>query len=230
MGAGVNTVLFDLDGTLADTAPDLAYALNRLRRERELDELPFEAIRNHVSHGSTGMVRVGFPEVPEHSEEFERLRQRFLAIYDQNLFLETRLFPGMEAILAYLERRGMRWGVVTNKPAWLTDPLIRALGLERRAACVVSGDTTDQRKPHPKPLLHACELVGSPPTACVYVGDASRDIEAGRAARMQTLVALYGYIDETQRPAEWGADGMIEEPRQILDWLLERGPRETMAG
>lgn len=127
----------------------------------------------------------------------------------------------MEPLLAYIERKGMRWGVVTNKPAWLTDPLMEALELAARAACVVSGDSTDERKPHPKPLLRACELAGSPPRECVYVGDARRDVEAGRAANMHTLVARYGYIDSAERPEDWGADAIINEPREILDWLLE---------
>lgn len=219
----VTTVLFDLDGTLADTAPDLAFALNRLRLEQGRQELPFAAIRDHVSHGSTALVRIGFPELDPKGDAFARLRQRFLEIYNENLYLDTRLFPGIESLLAYLEKQRMRWGVVTNKPAFLTDPLMRALGLFERAACVVSGDTTDERKPHPKPLLHACELAASAPAQCLYVGDASRDIEAGRAAGMHTLVALYGYIDDTQVPQDWGADGMIDDPRQILDWLLESG-------
>lgn len=223
----VTTVLLDLDGTLADTAPDLAYAVNRLREEEGREPLPFEALRDHVSHGSTAMVRIGFPETNEDSDRFARLRQRFLEIYDQNLFLDTKLFPGMEALLAYLEKRGMKWGVVTNKPGWLTDPLMEALGLAERAACIVSGDTTQERKPHPLPLLHACEITRSLPMECLYVGDASRDIEAGRAANMHTLIALYGYIDETQRPHEWGADGMIHEPREILDWLLDNGLHEA---
>jgi phosphoglycolate phosphatase len=213
----VSTVLFDLDGTLADTAPDLAYALNLLLEEEGREPLPFARIRNQVSNGSTALVRLGFGEHPE----FERLRQRFLEIYSENLFLDSRLFPGMDALLAFIERRGMQWGIVTNKPAFLTDPLVARLGLDSRAACVVSGDTTAQRKPHPEPLFHACRQAGSPPVECVYVGDASRDIEAGRAADMQTLVALYGYIEADERPQEWGATAMIEEPRHILDWLIE---------
>ncbi|MDX5334279.1 MAG: HAD-IA family hydrolase, partial [Gammaproteobacteria bacterium] len=154
-------------------------------------------------------------------------RQRFLDIYNENLHLDTELFPGMASLLAYIERHGMNWGVVTNKPAFLTDPLMASLGLTARAACIVSGDTTDERKPHPKPMLHACELAGSSAGECLYVGDASRDIEAGRRAGMATLVALYGYIDEFQKPEEWGADGMINEPREILDWLLEADPQRA---
>ncbi|MDX9767784.1 MAG: HAD-IA family hydrolase, partial [Ectothiorhodospiraceae bacterium] len=149
---------------------------------------------------------------------------RYLDIYANNRHLDTVLFPGIPAILAYLEKQGMRWGVVTNKPAFLTDPLMSTLGLSARAACIVSGDTTDRSKPHPKPMLHAAELARTPPEDCLYVGDAARDVEAGRAAGMRTLVALYGYIDETERPTEWGADGLIRDPREILDWILEADP------
>jgi N-acetyl-D-muramate 6-phosphate phosphatase len=212
------TVLFDLDGTLADTAPDLYAAQALLSKEQGLEPLPFEAVRNHVSHGSSALVRLAFPDAED--ARFEELRARFLEIYAQNLFLDTVLFPGMESLLAWLESRGLNWGVVTNKPAFLTDPLMRSLGLDRRAACVVSGDSIEERKPHPAPMWHACELAGSRPAECLYVGDAERDIQAGRAAGMATLIALYGYIDESQHPEQWGADGMIREPREILDWML----------
>lgn len=212
------TVLFDLDGTLADTAPDLYAAQALLSREHGLEPMPFEAVRDHVSHGSTALVKLAFPEAE--GERFEQLRARFLEIYAENLFLDTTLFPGMESLLAWLESRGLKWGVVTNKPAFLTDPLMESLGLAHRAACIVSGDTITQRKPHPAPMLHACELAGCRPAECLYVGDAERDIQAGHAAGMSTLIALYGYIDGTQHPDQWGADGMIHEPREILDWIL----------
>ena len=219
------TVLLDLDGTLADTAPDLYAAQALLSREQGLEPLPFERVRNHVSHGSTALVRLAFPDAE--GDRFERLRARFLEIYAENLFRDTVLFPGMETLLAWLESRGLNWGVVTNKPAFLTDPLMVALGLAERAACIVSGDTIDERKPHPAPMWHACELAGSRPAECLYVGDAERDIQAGHAAGMVTLIALYGYIDETQRPDQWGADGMIREPREVVDWML--GTHEPVA-
>lgn len=226
MAQAIRTVLFDLDGTLLDTAPDMAAALNAVLTEEGFPQLPYEHIRNHVSHGSSALVELGFGR--EQTEaDFLRRRQRFLDIYNENLHLDTELFPGMASLLAYIERHGMNWGVVTNKPAFLTDPLMASLGLTARAACIVSGDTTDERKPHPKPMLHACELAGSSAGECLYVGDASRDIEAGRRAGMATLVALYGYIDEFQKPEEWGADGMINEPREILDWLLEADPQRA---
>ncbi|MDD3518652.1 MAG: HAD-IA family hydrolase [Chromatiales bacterium] len=222
--SGVRTVLFDLDGTLADTAPDLAAALDALCREEGREPLPYPRVRNQVSHGTMALLRLAFPEIDTAPDLFERLRARYLDIYSNNRHLDTVLFPGIPAILAYLEKQGFRWGIVTNKPAFLTDPLMNTLGLSTRAACIVSGDTTDRSKPHPKPMLHAAELARTPPEDCLYVGDAARDVEAGRAAGMRTLVALYGYIDETERPTEWGADGLIRDPREILDWILEADP------
>ncbi len=215
----IETVLFDLDGTLLDTAPDLAYALNRVLEEQGRAALAFAAIRPVVSHGAMALIRLGFGLEPE-EPEFEPLRQRLLAIYRDNLARETRPFPGMQELLEQLETQGLRWGVVTNKPAWLTDPLLAALGLFERAACVVSGDTLPERKPHPAPMLHACRLAGSAPEACLYIGDAERDVAAGRAAGMGTLVARFGYIDKVDKPELWGADGLIDAPAEVLNWLV----------
>jgi 2-phosphoglycolate phosphatase len=147
------------------------------------------------------------------------LRLRLLARYRDNIARATRPFPGMDEVLAELERRGYRWGVVTNKPGWLAEPLLKALELYDRAACVVSGDTLETRKPHPAPMLHACALTGSPPEHCVYVGDAERDVEAGKNAGMRTLVALFGYFQPHDRPQDWAADDMIRSPPELLDWL-----------
>jgi phosphoglycolate phosphatase len=214
-------LLIDLDGTLVDTAPDLAATLNRLRAEHDLVPLPFATIRPHVSHGARALVRVGFG-LGEDDTRFAALRERFLALYQEHLTQDSRLFAGMEELLAALEGRGIRWGIVTNKPAWLTEPLAAALGLTRRAACIVSGDSTPNRKPHPEPLLYASALAGVDPAACLYVGDARRDIEAGRAAGMKTLVALFGYLAEDDRPQDWGADGLINHPLDILPWFDAR--------
>ena len=217
------TVLFDLDGTLADTAPDLAYALIVVHVEAEgRAPLPFERIRPVVSHGSQGLIRLGFDMDDDHPD-FQRLRRELLDIYQTHLDRETRLFPGMDALLDAIEARGLRWGVVTNKPGWLTDPLLAALGVDARAACVVSGDTLEQRKPHPAPMLHACRLAGCAAPQCVYIGDAERDIAAGRAAGMHTLVALFGYIGEQDQPQDWGADALVRTPQDILTWLDAQG-------
>ncbi len=218
MPRNIRAVLFDLDGTLADTAPDLAWALNQVRREQGLEPLPYDRIRPAVSHGSRALIERGFSLAPD-DPRFEPLRRRLLDLYRANLARETRLFDGMDEVLAELEARGLRWGVVTNKPAWLTEPLLAALELDHRAAAIVSGDTVDQRKPHPAPLIHACELAGTDAAHCLYVGDARRDIEAGRAAGMHTLVALFGYLDEDDDPATWSADALVTTPADILRWI-----------
>ncbi len=213
----IRTVLFDLDGTLADTAPDLAQTLNTLLAEEGRTALPYAVIRPEVSHGAAALLRLGFGDVD--AGELERLRARFLALYADNLVRHTRLFPGMEELLAELKRHGLNWGIVTNKPAFLTEPLVAQLKLAHPPACTVSGDTTNNRKPHPEPMLLACTQAGSQPSQCLYVGDAERDIEAGRRAGMKTLVALFGYISKDETPQNWGADGLIRAPRDILDWL-----------
>jgi len=217
----LKTVLFDLDGTLADTAPDLAFALNQVLIENGRAPLPFEAIRPVVSHGGIALTRLGFGLEPEHPD-FAPLRQRLLEIYRENIARETRLFPGMDELLAHIEENGMNWGVITNKPGWLTEPLLDALGLTSRAACIVSGDSCENRKPHPQPILHGCRLAGSEVRECVYVGDAQRDIEAGRRAGMQTLVALFGYIGEQDQPGQWQADALLDTPQAIITWLAGR--------
>jgi phosphoglycolate phosphatase len=216
--ADIRTVLFDLDGTLLDTAPDLADALNAVLTEQGRTPLPFEQIRPVVSHGGIALIQLGFG-LDRSDPGFEPLRQRLLAIYRDNLAVKTRLFAGMEKLLDEIEQRGLNWGIVTNKPGWLTEPLLQTLGLRERASCVVSGDTLEQRKPHPAPMLHACELAGSHPQQCVYVGDAERDIEAGRNAGMYTLVALFGYIQPQDTPESWQASALIDQPAEILDWL-----------
>lgn len=212
-------VLFDLDGTLADTAPDLAYALNQTLRQQGRDELPFETIRPHVSHGGIALIRLGFGLAPG-DPGFEALRRRFLEIYLANLARETRLFPGMDEVLSRLEAQRIPWGVVTNKPAWLTDPLMRQLALADRAAAIVSGDTLSNRKPHPDPILHACRTAAVPAADTLYIGDAERDIEAGNRAGTTTLAALFGYIGDQDDPAEWRADGLISSPEELLQWVL----------
>lgn len=219
--ADLRTVLFDLDGTLADTAPDLADALNTLLQEQGRAPLPYDTIRPEASHGALALIRLGFGLEPG-EPGFEPLRRRFLELYAGKLCRETRLFAGMPELLEALRAEGLNWGIVTNKPAFLTEPLVAQLGLTPQAACVVSGDSTNNRKPHPEPLLHACTLAGSRPGQCLYVGDAKRDIDAGRQAGMKTLVALFGYIRSNETPAHWGADGMIHAPMEINDWVMQQ--------
>jgi phosphoglycolate phosphatase len=213
-----HAVLFDLDGTLADTAPDLAFALNRTLQHFRRDVLPYEVIRPVVSHGGIALIRLGFGLAPD-APGFEERRQFLLDVYADNLCRETGLFPGMAAVLAGLEAQRIPWGVVTNKPAWLTDPLIVAMQLDRRAGCVVSGDTCARRKPHPDPILHACRLLHSDPCDTWYVGDAGRDMQAGKAAGCITIGALYGYLHPEDPPHTWQTDLTIDQPEQLLDLL-----------
>lgn len=214
----LQAVFFDLDGTLADTAPDLARAANLLRRAEGLPPLSPETLRPAASHGSRMMLKAALDVDPDHPR-FEEFRQRFLALYGQTLNHHTRLFPGMEAVLEALERRRLRWGIVTNKPARFTEPVVRGLGLDGRLACVVSGDTTARAKPDPLPLLHACELAGCAPAAAVYVGDAERDVIAAHRAGLQALVAAFGYLGPDDEPGAWGADGIAATPAALLDWI-----------
>ena len=188
----LRAVLFDLDGTLLDTAPDMVGALNTLRTERMLRPLHYDTIRGSVSHGAARLVKIGFPDADPDLEL--ALQQRFLEIYSGALATHTRLFPDMEHVLATLAQWDLKSGIVTNKAGWLTEPLLAELGLRDRFACVVSGDTLTERKPHPLPLLHAAALAQVAPESCVYVGDAQRDVQAARAAGMPALVANYGYI------------------------------------
>ncbi len=214
----VQALLLDLDGTLADTAPDMAHALNALLTENGKEALPFAEIRPWVSHGGVALTRLGFdlePELPS----FKVLHQRFLWHYAQNVCRETRLFAGMEQVLKYCECRGIGWGVVTNKPTYLTEPLLTQLGLAERSACIVCGDTLEHKKPHPAPLLYGCRLMGVTPAQAVYVGDAERDVESGRRAGLYTLIASFGYLGADDDPQSWGADGIVNDPGAIVDWL-----------
>ncbi len=217
LGITPHGVLFDLDGTLLDTAPDMAGAVNALRAEEGLPAMPFGQLRPHVSHGAARLVSIGLgcSEGPR----FETLRRRFLDLYRGSLSGRTRLFDGLDSVLGWLERRRVPWGVVTNKPAWLTEPLLHELELDSRAACVISGDTLSQKKPHPLPLLHAAAVLRLPPASCAYVGDAERDIQAGRAAGMRTCVAAFGYLGEDDDPSAWLPDAIVERPEQLLKAL-----------
>jgi N-acetyl-D-muramate 6-phosphate phosphatase len=217
----LQAVLFDLDGTLADTAPDLAGAVNRLLIEHGRPAVPVDQTRRHTSSGARGIIGASFGYDPSHAD-FPRLRERFLDLYADGLCIETVLFPGMEELLARIESASLRWGIVTNKAARFTDPLIRALGLTQRAGCVVSGDTTPKTKPHPEPLLHAARQLALEPSRCVYIGDDLRDIQAARAAGMLAVAARYGYLGETDPPEEWGADMIIDSPMELWAFVQAR--------
>jgi len=214
----VVAVLFDLDGTLVDSAPDLAGAANDLRAEHGLAPLPYERLRPMVGSGARGMVGAAFGVVPG-DERFPRLRDAFLARYEQRLLQDTAVFDAMKPVLAALEGCGLPWGIVTNKALRFAEPLAAGLGLDRRAAVLVGGDSTPHAKPHPAPLLEAARRLGIAPAGCVYVGDDLRDVTAGRAAGMATLAAGWGYLGEGEAIEDWGADAVIAEPAQLLRWL-----------
>lgn len=218
MNTVIDCVLFDLDGTLADTAPDMIAALNAVLQAEARPPLALDEARDHVSNGSAALIKLAFGE-QQNKDDFERRKKQFLSQYEAALCVHTTLFPGMAQLLDAIENRHHCWGVVTNKPGWLTNPLMSALGLQKRATCVISGDTLTQRKPHPLPMLAAAELAGVHPSNCLYIGDAERDIEAGNAAEMLTLIANYGYITVEQQPETWGANGRINHPLEALDWL-----------
>lgn len=211
-------VLFDLDGTLADTAGDLAGALNTLRLQRGLDPLPVERLRPHASAGARGLIGAGL-DIHPGSDEYEPLRLAFLEAYAAGLANTTRLFDGMPELLAALEGRGLRWGVITNKVHRFTIPVMEGLGLTQRAAVIISGDTTAHPKPHPLPLLTACEQLGIPPQAAMYVGDDLRDIQAAQAAGMPSVAAAWGYLGEAVGIEQWGADVISAQPLDLLALL-----------
>ncbi len=214
----MSVILFDLDGTLVDTAHDLGMALNIQLERHGKPTLPHEVIRPVASHGSRGLLELGFNLSPADSN-FLTMREEYLAIYEDVLTHSPVLFEGMQTVLESIENNGQQWGIVTNKPKRFTTPIMQAMQLDKRAACVISGDDAPRPKPYPDTLLMACNLIKTQPENCIYVGDAARDIEAGQAAGMRTAVALYGYLSEFDTPARWGADFMVAQPLDILELL-----------
>ena len=211
-------VLFDLDGTLIDSAPDLAGAANDLRAEHGLPALPFGVLRPMVGAGARGMVGAAFGVKPGDAD-FESLRDAFLACYAERLLKQTQVFDTMRPVLQCLESAAVRWGIVTNKAARFTEPIVEGLALRARVSALVCGDTTAHSKPHPAPLLEAARQLALDVSRCVYVGDDQRDVVAGRAAGMATLVAQWGYLGDGPPVHEWGADGVLGTPPELLSWL-----------
>ena len=207
-------VFFDLDGTLADTAPDLVAAANLLRVARGLSPLPYEVLRPTASAGARGLIQGAFGYDNQHPQ-FEELRDEFLANYEKNICVHSKLFDGMNAFLQELEKRQIPWGIVTNKVERFTHPLLKLMGLHQRSAAIVGGDTTPHSKPHPAPILKAAEICNINPSECLYVGDDLRDIEAGRAAGMKTVAAAYGYCGCDEPVNAWGADYIIDHPSEL---------------
>jgi len=216
--APIQAVLFDLDGTFADTAPDLAAALNHVRALHQLPPLPLSVLRPQASHGSAGLLKVGM-NVEPNTAELPRLRDEFLSYYEQHICEQTVLFTGMAELIETLAQRGLPWGIVTNKPHRFTAPLMRALGYAERAACLVSGDTCAHAKPHPAPMLHAAQWMQIAPQHCLYLGDDIRDMQAANAAGMRGIVAAYGYMDTGSDWATWNAAGSIITPLELLRYL-----------
>ncbi len=206
-------VLFDLDGTFADTAPDLGRAVNAMRAARGLAPVPLADTRRVTSLGARGLLGVGFGIGPEHAD-YLAMRDEFLRIYEDNLCCDTALFPGMAELIDRLEQRSITWGIVTNKAERFAKPLMQQLGYATRAACIIGGDTTGHMKPHPAPVLAAATAIHIAPQSCVYVGDDERDIQAGRAAGMRTVAVRFGYLNGSS-PDLWGADVIVSTPAEI---------------
>ena len=217
MATALRAVLFDLDGTLADTAPDMARTVNAMRAARSLPPVPLAAVRPFVSRGARGMIGAAFGVTPEHGE-FAAMREEFLALYAENLCVDTRLFPEMDELLDLLDDRGLAWGVVTNKFERLARSVIDGLGIGARSAVLVGGDTCERAKPFPDPLLHAASVLSLAPATVLYVGDDERDVQAARAAGMPVLAAGYGYLGDGPAPSRWGADAVVDSPAGIARW------------
>ena len=216
-------VFFDLDGTLIDTAPDMGGALNRMLEKRRRAPVAASAYRSSVSHGSIALLKLGFPELvtgelPE--TELQKLKPEFLATYAGGVCIGSQLFDGIPALLQEMDERQIPWGIITNKPEGLTIQLLEALELRSRCCSIVGADTTTHAKPHPAPMRLACEMAGVDPASCFYVGDAERDIQAGKAVNMTTFIAGWGYIDEHRdTPQSWGAHAYLNNPQEIVDQL-----------
>lgn len=213
-------LLFDFDGTFADTAFGMAYALNQLREEIGQAALPLQDIRPYVTHGARGMLRIGFDLSPEDSS-YPALQARFLDKYEQVMLMNACLFPGIEQVIGAAEKNDIQWGIVTNKAARFTLPLLRALQMEVRAAVVVCGDTCTYRKPHPEPLLFAARTLQVDPALCLYVGDDKRDVQAARAAGMTSVAAAYGYLESGENVSSWQADLIIEQAGELVTRLAQ---------
>jgi 2-phosphoglycolate phosphatase len=221
----IQAVFFDLDGTFADTAPDLGYAINVMRAARQLPPVPLEKTRPVTSMGARGLLGAGFGITPEHAD-FPAMRDEFLNLYENNLCRNTTLFPGMAELLTALESRGLKWGIVTNKAERFAIPLIDQLGYAKRSACLIGGDTTGKLKPHPDSLFAAAKTISVAACDCMYVGDDERDVQAGRAAGMRTIAVRYGYLNGSD-PASWGADAVIDAPIDMLNYLAIPRPAQN---
>ncbi|WP_198246288.1 HAD family hydrolase [methane-oxidizing endosymbiont of Gigantopelta aegis] len=210
-------ILFDLDGTLIDTAPDLLTCLNLALKQHQATTIDENSLRPYISYGALAMIERALPNCNDDSKQ--TILHTMLDLYQHNIAVHSRYFDGMEQVLDELDSHNIKWGIVTNKRERFTLPLMSAFGLDRRAACIISGDTTTNSKPHPEPMLKACAKANTPPEACIYIGDAKHDIEAGKNSGMMTMAALYGYLKPDDKPEYWGADILIESPQHLSDWI-----------
>lgn len=210
-------VLFDLDGTLVDTAPDLIACLNIALEQHGFEQVPEPQVRPMISFGAEAMIKQS--SAADAPESHAQILETMLNIYENNIVQHGGFFEGMVETLLDIEARGLKWGIVTNKRERFTHPLAKALNLTERAACIISGDTTNNSKPHPEPMWEACKRAGVQPEQCVYIGDALHDITAGKNANMKTLAAVYGYLTDADQPQQWGADALVESPAQISAWI-----------
>jgi 2-phosphoglycolate phosphatase len=221
----IDAVLFDLDGTLIDTAPDMIAVLTKLQVAHGLDPLPYETARAHISNGALALIRVAFPDAVK--SEASKLHREYLERYEDSMFVESKIFPNLPELLDDLDEQNCPWGIVTNKPKRMTDPLLAALGLTNRLSCAISGDTLPQRKPDPAPLLLGCQQTGTVPNRTVYVGDSARDIKAGRAAEMITIAAAFGYIVPGDDPVAWNSDAIALNTKELAKIILKAVNLET---
>ncbi len=214
----IDTIFFDLDGTLLDTAPDLANAINQTLKNHQRPEVIFNKFRFHVHGGTQEMLAHGF-NISIDDPQFEKIKQEFLQIYRDNLHNETKFFPQMETLLNHLEQQKISWGIVTSKPGWLAKPLLKAFDLHKRSICMIYGDSIKNPKPNPEPLLHACQLTHREPSRTAYIGDTEVDIIAAKAAGMHALAVMHGYRSQHSKPERWNADKLVGDPLDIIKWL-----------
>ncbi len=215
----IKAVFFDLDGTLIDTAPDMALALNIQLEAHDLAPLPFDVIRPWVSHGAAALLKLGFQMTPKDSR-FEKYRQEYLSIYANNLAVNSSLFPKLDILLTYFDNNGIKWGIVTNKPEFLAMPLLESLGLKDRAASIVCGDTIKPTKPSPTPMFLACHQANVVANQCIYVGDAIRDIQAAKSSGQYAIAAQYGYITEEDEFYNWKPDFVVASSNELAQLFM----------
>lgn len=220
MGRPIDAILFDLDGTLLDTARDLLHSINHTSQHYDIPPSTYDVFRHHVSGGAASMVKHAFQIEPDH-KDFDKIRQQWLDHYENNLATHTVFFDGIESVLNHLDEREIPWGIVTNKSTRFTTPTLKAFGLDKRAQCVVSADTLEHMKPHPAPMLHACEQLGKAPEHTLYIGDFKTDVLASRAAGMPCMVVTYGYYPADMNPHDWEADFTVHHADEILPHLKQ---------